>query len=75
MVINESTIDTLSKLFQNGNISASQYVSMLFKSAATNLRDTIIGAFGDILPAALLVAGAVLVVALGWRLFRNFTRG
>ena len=29
----------------------------------------------DVLPVALTVAGAILVVTLGWRLFRNFTRG
>lgn len=29
----------------------------------------------SVLPIALTVAGAVLVVTLGWRLFRNFTRG
>lgn len=29
----------------------------------------------DVLPIALSVAGAILVVTLGWRLFRNFTHG
>ena len=28
-----------------------------------------------LLPSALIVAGSILVVTLGWRLFRNFTKG
>jgi len=42
-------------------------------------QDSIVGRFlgmiSDVLPIALSVAGAILVVKLGWRLFRNFTRG
>lgn len=36
---------------------------------------TMLGTIADILPIALTVAGSILVVTLGWRLFRNFTRG
>lgn len=38
---------------------------------AQSMLDTI----ADVLPIALTVAGAILVVNLGWRLFRNFTHG
>lgn len=37
--------------------------------------DEMLSAIGKVLPTALTVAGAILVVTLGWRLFRNFTRG
>lgn len=30
---------------------------------------------GDVIPIALGVAGTILVITIGWRLFRNFTRG
>lgn len=35
----------------------------------------ILDTIADVLPVALTVAGAILVVTLGWHLFRNFTRG
>lgn len=38
---------------------------------STNMLESI----KSVLPIALTVAGAVLVVTLGWHLFRNFTRG
>lgn len=44
-------------------------------SALTTTADQMQGAIGDILPVALPVAGTILVVTIGWRLFRNFTRG
>ena len=48
-------------------------------NAYANKSKTLVGYFfsmiEDVLPVALTVAGAMLVVTLGWRLFRNFTRG
>ena len=35
----------------------------------------ILQAISEIISYALPVAGAILVVTLGWRMFRNFTRG
>lgn len=47
------------------------YLGYLFSQLKTIMLDTV----SDVLPVDLTVAGAVLVVFLGWRLFRNFTRG
>lgn len=33
------------------------------------------GAIGDVMKVALPLAGSILVINIGWRLFRNFTRG
>ena len=33
------------------------------------------GAIGDVMDVALPLAGSILVITIGWRLFRNFTRG
>ena len=44
-------------------------------SALSTTADQMQGAIGDILPIALPVAGTILVITVGWRLFRNFTRG
>ena len=44
-------------------------------SALTTTANDMQGAIGEILPVALPVAGTILVVTIGWRLFRNFTRG
>ena len=44
-------------------------------TALSTTADQMTGAIGDILPIALPVAGTILVVTIGWRLFRNFTRG
>lgn len=49
----------------------SEYLDYIFKQLKTMMLDAI----SDVLPLALTVAGAILVVTLGWRLFRNFTRG
>lgn len=40
-------------------------------TTASQMQDTI----GQIIPIALGVAGTILVITVGWRLFRNFTRG
>lgn len=55
--------------FQNGKYSS--FLNYIFKQLQTLILDSV----ADILPLALTVAGAILVVTLGWRLFRNFTRG
>lgn len=41
------------------------------ESTASQMQTSI----GDILDVALPVAGTILVITIGWRLFRNFTRG
>lgn len=40
-------------------------------TTANQMQDSI----GQVLPIAMGVAGTILVITIGWRLFRNFTRG
>ena len=75
---NNGSYDT----FFSGQGSMSEGSWQLFDAFGSALYDSdegIIGYFlwiiSEILPIALTVAGAILVVNLGWRLFRNFTRG
>lgn len=41
----------------------------------SGIAKSMLDSIASVLPVALTVAGAILVVTLGWRLFRNFTRG
>lgn len=41
----------------------------------TSLSGRLLSTISDVLPIALSVAGAFLVVKLGWKLFKNFTKG
>ena len=50
-------------------------VTSALTSALTTTANDMMSAIGSVLPKALTVAGAILVVTLGWRLFRNFTHG
>lgn len=50
-------------------------VTSALTSALTTTANDMLSAIGSVLPKALTVAGAILVVTLGWRLFRNFTHG
>lgn len=43
-------------------------------SALGNVASDVLGVFGDVLPAALTIVGAVLVVTLGIRMFRKVIR-
>ena len=44
-------------------------------SALSTTADQMQAAIGQVLPIAMGVAGTILVITIGWRLFRNFTRG
>lgn len=61
--------------FLHGRVSAGSFVLYLLKSLIPQVKAILLDSLADVLPVALTVAGAVLVVNLGWRLFRNFTRG
>ena len=50
-------------------------VSSALSTALNTTASDMMSAVAAVLPEALTVAGAILVVTLGWRLFRNFTRG
>lgn len=54
--------------------TASTAITALTNALQTTA-DQMQSAIGDILPIALPVAGTILVITIGWRLFRNFTRG
>lgn len=54
--------------------TASAGVTGLISGLTTTASD-MQSAIGDIVPIALPVAGTILVITIGWRLFRNFTRG
>lgn len=50
-------------------------ITTALNTALSSTSSDMLSAIGTVLPTALTVAGAILVVTLGWRLFRNFTRG
>lgn len=54
---------------------SSDAVTTALSGAMTTTANNMLSAISSVLPTALSVAGAILVVTLGWRLFRNFTHG
>ncbi len=63
-----STVDTVA-------VKGMESITTALNSALSTTSTDMLSAIGSVLPTALTVAGAILVVTLGWRLFRNFTRG
>ena len=55
-------------------MEASTAITALITALASTA-DQMQGAIGQVLPYAFGVGGTILVVSLGWRLFRNFSRG
>ena len=55
-------------------MEATTAVSAL-SSAMTAAASSIEGVIGNAINVALPIAGTILAVTIGWRLFRNFTRG
>lgn len=58
-------------MFLTGTVSAVDSLGTAMTSAASSIQGTL----GTAIEAALPVAGTILAVTIGWRLFRNFTRG
>lgn len=56
-------------------VTAVDTVTSALTGALTTTANNITSAIGSILPIALGVAGTILVITIGWRLFRNFTHG
>ncbi len=54
---------------------SSDAVTTALAGAMSTTANNMLSAISSVLPTALSVAGAILVVTLGWRLFRNFTHG
>lgn len=50
-------------------------VTGALSTAMTTTANNMLSAISSVLPTALSVAGAILVITMGWRLFRNFTHG
>jgi len=62
-------------MFLTATPSGMESITTALNSALSTTSNDMLSAIGSVLPSALTVAGAILVVTLGWRLFRNFTRG
>lgn len=62
-------------LSETSAVTSMESITTALNSALTTTSNDMLSAIGAVLPTALTVAGAILVVTLGWRLFRNFTRG
>lgn len=62
-------------MFLTATPSGMESITTALNSALSTTSNDMLSAIGSVLPTALTVAGAILVVTLGWRLFRNFTRG
>ena len=56
-------------------VKGMESITTALNSALSTTSTDMLSAIGSVLPTALTVAGAILVVTLCWRLFRNFTRG
>ena len=56
-------------------VTAVDTVTSALTGAMTTTANNITSAIGSILPIALGVAGTILVITIGWSLFRNFTHG
>lgn len=75
MLVESSTISALVNMLKAGNLRPGVFAQSIITASVQGLDDYIFDTISKILPLALTVAGAILVVTLGWRLFRNFTRG
>lgn len=62
-------------MFLTSTATGMESITTALNSALSTTSNDMLSAIGSVLPTALTVAGAILVVTLGWRLFRNFTRG
>lgn len=62
-------------MFLTATATGMESITTALNSALSTTSADMLSAIGSVLPTALTVAGAILVVTLGWRLFRNFTKG
>ena len=62
-------------MFLTATATGMESITTALNSALSTTSNDMLSAIGSVLPTALTVAGAILVVTLGWRLFRNFTKG
>ena len=70
-----SNFNQLVQMLNAGNLPANTFIKNILNTVFQQLKVKILSSIAEVLPFALCVAGAILVVNLGWRLFRNFTRG
>ena len=62
-------------MYLTATATGMESITTALNSALSTTSNDMLSAIGSVLPTALTVAGAILVVTLGWRLFRNFTKG
>ena len=60
---------------RGGQLTATRFSTLFISRLCAILSSRILETIASLLPYALSVAGAFLVVIVAWRLFRNFTRG
>lgn len=70
-----SALNQLLRRFASGQSSGGFVGKEFIRLCVTSVGTTIMDSLSSVLPLGLTVAGAILVVNLGWRLFRNFTKG
>lgn len=75
MLVDSQMISDLVFMLKNGSLNSGAFARTIIRLCVQGLDDYIFDTISKILPLALTVAGGILVVTLGWRLFRNFTRG
>ena len=68
-------VNTVVRYASQGNARGGLFGASVICSLLQQVKDLFLSSISDVLPVALSVAGAILVVNLGWRLFRNFTKG
>lgn len=74
-MINQGSINQIIGMFKDGSFTPSVYIRQLLKICVSGAKNLFLDTISETLPVALSVAGAILVVTLGWKLFRTFTRG
>lgn len=62
-------------MVKNGAMAPGKFSELVVSHLLQAIKNHILDVLSDILPVALTVAAATLLVTLGWKLFRNFTRG
>lgn len=61
--------------FSAGGLSGGEVGRRFIGICVEQCKNYLMDSFSSVLPYALTIAGAILVVNVGWRLFRNFTKG
>ena len=77
-MFNRNQINQIMEQFVWENDSIADLVFILLNklcNSKSSLAGHVLSIISTVLPLAFSVAGSILVIKLGWRLFRNFTKG